>query len=120
VRNIQNYREVFSYFESLGFEEVVPHKLSIEQKIKVFGEAKIIVGPFSSGFTNIVFCKPGVQIFAFTNYARCYDSYVSTLSKVWDAELTLITGTDVDAGANSNYTINISDIDYYFKDKFPV
>jgi hypothetical protein len=118
VRNIQNYREVFSYFESLGFEEVVPHKLSIEQKIKVFGEAKIIVGPFSSGFTNIVFCKPGVQIFAFTNYARCYDSYVSTLSKVWDAELTLITGTDVDATINSNYTINISDVDYCFKDKF--
>ena len=117
VRNIQNYGQIFSYFKSLGFEEVIPHTLSLEEKRKLFGEAKHIVGPFSSGFTNLVYCNSGVQILAFTNYGRCYDTYVSTLSNIWNAEFIFCTGTDVNAGVNSNYLINLSEIDSYVKNK---
>ncbi len=117
VRNILNYDEIFNYFKSLGFEEVIPHTLSLEQKRKIFGEAKQIVGPFSSGFTNLVFCNSGVQILAFVNYGRCHDTYVSTLSKIWESEFIFCSGTDVNADVNSDYSINLSEIDYYLKNK---
>lgn len=110
LRNIQNYSEILSYFMSLGFEEVIPHKLSIDEKRKLFGEAKWIVGPLSSGFTNIIFCNPGVQILAFTNVSRCFDPYLSTLCEIFDGKILFITGSDVNSDINSDYFINISEV----------
>ena len=69
----------------------------------------------SSGFTNIIFCNKGVQIIGLTNYARCYDSYIGTLCKVWDLECILFTGIDVDPGINSNYTINLEELNHFYK-----
>jgi capsular polysaccharide biosynthesis protein len=115
LRNIENYDEIENYYVQLGYEIITPHLLNLEQKRKIFGEAKLIVGPMSSGFTNIIFCNTGVQILALTNYARCYDSYIGTLCKVWNFECFLFTGIDVDSSINSNYTINLEELNHFYK-----
>lgn len=93
-RDLINGPEVEEYFVNLGFEVILPHLLTLKEKIETFNQASIIIGPFSSGFTNIIFCKPGTKILTFANFHRTFDSYLSTFSEFFELELLMLTGID--------------------------
>ena len=63
----------------LGFECVTLSNMRVQEQIRLFKEAQIVVGPHGGGLTNIVFCRPGTQIIELFD-----DSYIDpfeTLSR---------------------------------------
>jgi len=112
MRNLINHNEVESYFVNKGFEIIFPHEYDLSHKRKIFRESKIIVGPSSSGFTNIIFCHPGTKILVFGNYQRVYDLYISKLASYFDLELLSVIGEDEDSdNIHSSYTIPLNKIE---------
>ncbi|SES96071.1 Protein of unknown function [Methanococcoides vulcani] len=56
-RRITNEEKVENYLISLGFEIIQMSKLSFMEQIRIFAEARVVVGPHGAGLTNIVFCQ---------------------------------------------------------------
>jgi hypothetical protein len=121
-RSLNNYNEILNYFIEKGFVEIFPHLLNIDEKIKIFSEAKYIVGPYSSGFFNTIYSQQGVKILAFINSYRFLDTYFSKYNKLKNNEFWFMTGKDNDIKTmNSNYEISLQNIisfinDVYFSD----
>ncbi|WP_298364012.1 glycosyltransferase family 61 protein [Azospirillum sp.] len=59
ARNVVNEAEVMQFLAPLGFEVVVPGTLSLEQQVRTFASAEMIVATHGAGNTNSVFCRPG-------------------------------------------------------------
>ena len=94
-RGLTNNDEVEAYFKSKGFVFIEPHKISLEEKIKYFRNADIIVGPFSSAFSNVVFSKPGTKVLMFSNYQRIFESWLSMHYQHFNIDMLFVTGFDV-------------------------
>jgi len=47
---------------ALGFECVSLSNMRVQDQIRLFEEARIVVGPHGGGFTNIAFCRPGTRV----------------------------------------------------------
>lgn len=62
VRYIINNSDVKRNLFNQGFKIVALSKYNFIQKIKLFKNAKIIVGMHSAGFANIIFCKKNTKI----------------------------------------------------------
>jgi hypothetical protein len=116
-RSLTNNDEVKSYFINLGFEEIFPHLLDIKDKIRIFNEAKYIVGAGSSGFVNTVYCQPGTKILSFFNSFRYLDTLLPAYSAFNGQEFWFMTGRDEDLKEmNSNYSINLKDIKLFLSE----
>lgn len=110
-RNIKNYPVVEEYFRNKGYTVVSPHSVSLEEKAKMFRNASVIVGPLSSGFTNLVFCKEGTKVLQFANFQRIFDLYAGFLTEFTGSEILFITGMDESSkGIHSSYCIPMEKI----------
>lgn len=111
-RNISNYNEVKNYFQEIGFEVIEPHKYSLEDKIKIFSSAKYIVGPYSSGFSNTMFCYPGTKCLMFSNYNRAFECWLTMQEQYFGIDIMAVTGIDKKRGsrAHCGYTIPLTKI----------
>ncbi|MDB9791645.1 glycosyltransferase family 61 protein, partial [Bacteroidia bacterium] len=111
MRVLENYIEVEKFFLAEGFELIEPHKYSLDEKRILFSEAKFIVGSYSSGFMNIMFCQPNTKILVFMNFQRIYESYIANLANEFEINLFALTGVDVDpTDIHSSYSISIKKI----------
>lgn len=116
-RSLKNNDEVRDFFVNKGFEEVFPHLLSIEDKIKIFSEAKYIVGPGSSAFANTMYSKPGSKILAFINAFRYLDTYIPEFSNYVGQDFWFMTGKDENIKEmNSSYEISLQEIERFIED----
>jgi hypothetical protein len=61
-RTVLNEQEVIEALTPYGFTLVTPESMSVEEQVRAFAEAELIVGPQGSAFTNAFFCKPQTQI----------------------------------------------------------
>lgn len=66
-RNITNTPEVEDIVTSFGYEITDTAQLSFEQQVRLFAEARIIVGAMGAAFTNLIFCRPGTQVLALSS-----------------------------------------------------
>jgi capsular polysaccharide biosynthesis protein len=57
TRKALNEAEFFAAVEPLGFEFVLPEDLSYADQVKLFAEAKVMVGPHGSQFVNGIFSR---------------------------------------------------------------
>jgi len=115
-RSLKNYDEVLTYFRDKGFEEIFPHFLSMEDKIKVFSEAKYIVGPGSSGFANSIYSQAGTKILAFINSFRYLESYLVGISNYKKHEFWFMSGKDDNLeDMNSSYEISLNEIKLFIE-----
>lgn len=64
-RYIINAGEVWAYLQSKGFDKVVLEDLPLEEQVKLFNSAEIVLGPHGAGLANLVFCRPGTKVFEF-------------------------------------------------------
>lgn len=94
-RNLINSAEIEGFFMDEGFEFVYPHEYSLEEKKTLFSEASIIAGPYSSGFSNIIFCQPNTQVLVFLNFQRIYETYLPSLADFFEIEVLAVTGKDL-------------------------
>lgn len=117
VRNLKNYNEVLNFFIDKGFEEIFPHLLNMEDKIRIFSEAKYIVGPASSGFANSIYSQPGTKVLAFINSFRYLDTFLAGFHNYKKHEFWFMTGKDDNLkDMNSSYEININDIKLFLEE----
>jgi len=57
-----NAEEVEAAMQALGLDVVTPDLLSVEEQIRLFASAELVVGPSGAGMFNAVFCRPGTAL----------------------------------------------------------
>ena len=62
-RKIINESDLIDDLKSKNFKIIDLETLSIDQQIKIFSDAEVIVSPTSSALANIVFCRKETKIF---------------------------------------------------------
>lgn len=75
TRTIFNETDLAPLLEKNNFEIIELENKTITEQIKIFQEAKIIMGPHGSAFTNIIFAQPGtvlIDIMPATNLVPCF------------------------------------------------
>ena len=65
IRSIVNNEYVESEMKKVGYELVDTSSLSFLEQVKLFSEAKVIVGASGATFTNILFMQPGTTAINF-------------------------------------------------------
>ena len=61
-RSLRNNDEVLAKMTQLGFKAVDPGMLSFEDQVRVFSNARAVVGVHGAGMTNILWCRPGTTV----------------------------------------------------------
>lgn len=112
-RTLINNNEVEEFFKSQGYYFLEPHKVSLDEKIKIFRSADIIVGPYSSAFSNLLFCKPGTKVLILSNYNRAFESWLVMHKQHFHLDMLWVTGYDdkkADNPAHCNFRIPLHKI----------
>ena len=65
-RKIINEGDVISLLREKGYKVINPQLYEIEEQIEIFSNAEKIIAPHGSNLANIIFCKPGTEIFEIT------------------------------------------------------
>lgn len=116
-RNMTNNDEVEAYFASQGFKIIEAHKLGYDEKIKLFQSATEIVGPYSSGFANLVFCRPGTKVLIFSNIQRTLENFLAFYVQNFQLDAMYITEKDhVPSDPDSPFSISLSRIQSAYKE----
>ena len=105
-RTLTNYKEVEMFFKELGFKFIEPHKLTLADKIAIFSNAKIVVGPTSSGFTNLIFSNKNTKVLLLSNFVRSFEGYAGFILKYFVSKIIILTGNDKSAHPNCSYYIS--------------
>jgi capsular polysaccharide biosynthesis protein len=69
-RKLINENEILPVIKDFGFEVVHCEDLSFKEQIKLFSEAKIILGDHGSGMNNQIFSPPGAKTIELYNPER--------------------------------------------------
>jgi capsular polysaccharide biosynthesis protein len=69
-RKVTNETELDRIFKARGFTSVALEDYELADQIRMFHEAKYIVGPHGAGLTNLVFCKPGTRVLEISSPRR--------------------------------------------------
>lgn len=109
-RNITNIKEIEEYFKSKGFYFVDLASLTLEEKVKILYHAKIIVGPASSAWSNVIFCN-SCKALLLNNLGRLTDSFSRFLMPLGNVKTLMVTGWDSEQNIHTDYYIPISRID---------
>lgn len=78
-RRVKNETEVIEVLQQFGFEILPDIDRSIDEQIRLFQEAAVVVGPHGAGFTNLLWCQPGTKVIEFFNggYTPPYFYYIA-------------------------------------------
>ena len=114
IRGLSNVEEVEKYFVEQGFYMAEPQKLSLEEKASLFYHAKVIAGPQSSAWSNMLFCNKAKGLML-TPLCRTLDAYAGYLNNYGTIQWLLLTGDDCTSTIHSDYYIPIDKIDAAYK-----
>jgi hypothetical protein len=84
-RAVLNEAEVTAALEAHGFTAINPSTLSIDDEIKTFAEADIVVSAHGGALTNVVFMNPGslvIELFPASHVNPCYWKLADTVPGV--------------------------------------
>ena len=62
-RKIINEGDVVTLLREKGYKVINPQLYEIDEQIEIFSNAEKIIAPHGSNLANIIFCKPGTEIF---------------------------------------------------------
>lgn len=62
-RTIANQKETEKVLDDLGFEKLETEKLSFQEQMAIFSEAKILIGVHGAGLTNCAFMPQGSVVY---------------------------------------------------------
>ena len=69
-RKIINEGDVVNLLRENGYRVINPQLYEIQEQIEIFSNAEKIIAPHGSNLANIIFCKPGTEIFEITSSFR--------------------------------------------------
>jgi hypothetical protein len=61
-RILLNQSEIETMLTEQGFHVIDPGNMTIEEQIRIFSQADMIVGPSGAGMANMLWCKPETRI----------------------------------------------------------
>lgn len=61
-RKVENESEIETFLKLYGFESIDPGDYSVQEQVRLFAEAEILVAPHGAALANIVFCQPGTKV----------------------------------------------------------
>ena len=93
-RALTNNDEVEVFFKQQGFVFLEPHKITLEEKIRIFRSAEVIVGPYSSAFSNLIFCKANTKVLLLSNFYRAFESWLVMHKQHFNIDMLCVTGFD--------------------------
>jgi len=68
IRRFLNEEKIIELVKEQGFEVVIPSKLTVEEEINIFRNAKVIVGPLGAGLYNSIFNdRKGTRVLALSD-----------------------------------------------------
>lgn len=82
LRSVENDHILETFLINCGFEVVSPEKLSIEEQIFIFRQAKIVVGIGGSVWANLVFANPELLAISLVSAAAAPNDVHLQLSKL--------------------------------------
>lgn len=62
IRKIKNEDELISFLKKYGFETITPEEMSVEEEIKHFYFADIVISSHGAAFTNTLYMRPKSHI----------------------------------------------------------
>ena len=62
-RKIINESDIIPILRAKGYKVINPQLYSIQEQIRIFSQADKIIGPHGSNLSNIIFSKPGTEIY---------------------------------------------------------
>ncbi|TBR25247.1 MAG: glycosyltransferase family 61 protein, partial [Reyranella sp.] len=62
MRRILNENDLLPGLRDMGFRIVAPGKLSLNEQIEAFRNARVVLSPHGAGLTNILFCRPNTTL----------------------------------------------------------
>jgi hypothetical protein len=87
-------------------------KLSLEDQVRLFNRAELVVAPHGAGLSNLIFCKPGtrvIEIFEPKTMRLCYWS----ISDTFNLQYSYLIGKSIPSiGLDSNIEIDPSELDF--------
>ena len=86
-RKIINEADIVPVLRDKGYKVINPELYSIDEQIKIFSQADKIITPHGSNLSNIIFCKPGTEIYEvgpkFKNdYEKLFENRYGNLAKM--------------------------------------
>jgi hypothetical protein len=82
VRTVLNEPELVEALSKEGFVNIISSKLSIIEKIRLFSQAKVVIGATGAGLVNMFFCKPGTQFIEIFNENFVVEPFFDIAHKV--------------------------------------
>jgi capsular polysaccharide biosynthesis protein len=61
-RNVINETELLAKLRPLGFKHFYLEDMPIQEQVRLFHNARFVVGPHGSGLVNLVYCKTGTRV----------------------------------------------------------
>lgn len=74
-RKVINESEVTNELSKYGFQTVNLEDFTVGEQIEMFSSARIVAGPHGSGFTNVLFSNPGIQVLEFFSWSFIHNCY---------------------------------------------
>ena len=108
-RKIKNEAEIIDYLKSVGFEIIVPEKLSVYEQMKFFHNADIIVTPHGANSANLLFAQEGasfVECFGHMWINPCMINTVEMLDIDYHMLCERLADYDDNAAKFTDYIIN--------------
>ena len=86
-RRIINEADIIPVLRSKGYKVINPQLYSISEQIEIFAQADTVVAPHGSNLTNIVFCKPGTEIYEIGpefkyDYEKSFENRYKTIAEI--------------------------------------
>ena len=108
-RKIINEGDIVTLLRQKGYRVINPQLYEIEEQIEIFSNAEKIIAPHGSNLANIIFCKPGTEIFEITpsfndNEKTLKDRYLN-LAQTNDLKHNKIIADTVDVENHSSLAI---------------
>ena len=106
-RKIINEADIVTILRSKGYKVINPQLYNIDEQIKIFSQANKIISPHGSNLSNIIFCRPGTEVYEigpnFNNkYEKVFEERYMSLAKINDLKYSRFLTDTVDVKSHSD------------------
>ena len=119
-RSLTNEGEVIQHLKAQNFEILVCSELSVQEQMKIFSEAELVVAPHGGALSNIVFCNNNVTIVELfqENYLnRCFKAIAEALNLSYYALVNQCIDKQL-SHHESTFSVNLDELDNLLKKHF--
>ena len=111
-RLIEDEARLYAAVAPLGFEYLVPDKLSFAEQVALFASAEVVIGAMGSNLTNVIFARPGTKVIEIA-HEKLFAKYIWFISNACGHAYNIYVGSAVPgAGDATAWNIRIDPKDF--------